>query len=748
MAASLHSIWTEGDFSSSITRKAPSKRKVIGFAIVIILGLGGLALAGVGLGGYLRAGSHTSLGQVHSMIMMAAGGGGGIVFLIVAIVGCVKNCKRSSHQQKNNHASTEQITQQKPSFTDTLLEVENGNNGQPTKIEFDREPPLPPKGEPIPDHFTPVEDREEARARLLEPKRKETLTEVQLFLISENWVKKNNEEFDSIYRHLLLQGDLESIRCIFEKTKDGDGGKCLSNLTLDVHRGRIESPLFFATLGGNLEIVKMLVEKGADLVPDPYCQRWVYPVRTAVRYNVTQIASYLLEKGAKSDGIINESQTFLGFAAYHGMKEMVKLLIRHQASVHYALDINFEFFTKQKKSAKEFSIFRSSIKLLFDYGMGTDFSTERFNVLTTFSEPLDVSDFNFLGISIDGQQVTRAMLAQMGFRNTEHAYYTMTDVMKLTDTARRGQLMECYTDQVAQKGLGDNLIPLYVAAQKGDISTLTLRLEEGINADVNQKFYVEGETVTALYCAVQANQLEAISFLLKKGADPFIQCKGTTSTAALLAAKKGAFEILDLFDLSQHLEDSDQGSAHLIHYAVMHSNTYAIKSLIKQGANVNAKAAHSGFTPLYYALLSGKEENFHLLIELGADPLLEFGSPLNGTTNPLIFAVKQFARKRAQLSVLETLIPHYLKISNWYVEPLFTAVRYGNEEIFKWLHQKGACLDAVYKDQESLKDQMTLMDYIQSQELKRTRNKEDLKQLQGIKSYINSAKMTMPAISD
>jgi hypothetical protein len=90
-----------------IVKHKPSKGKTIGFAIVIILGLGCLAVAGVGLGGYLQAGSFSSLGQIHSIIMMAAGGGGGIIFLIIGIVGSVKSCRTSSHQQHNRNEGIE-----------------------------------------------------------------------------------------------------------------------------------------------------------------------------------------------------------------------------------------------------------------------------------------------------------------------------------------------------------------------------------------------------------------------------------------------------------------------------------------------------------------------------------------------------------------------------------------------------------------------------------------------------------------
>lgn len=69
----------------------PSKWKTLGFAIAIIVGISGFAVAGIGLIGYLKVGALSHLGQIDSITMMAAGGGGGIIFLITGIIGSVKN---------------------------------------------------------------------------------------------------------------------------------------------------------------------------------------------------------------------------------------------------------------------------------------------------------------------------------------------------------------------------------------------------------------------------------------------------------------------------------------------------------------------------------------------------------------------------------------------------------------------------------------------------------------------------------
>jgi hypothetical protein len=78
-------------------KNEPSKGKMLDFVIVIILGLGILAAAGLELGGYLQTGSLSNLSQVNSIMIMAVCGGAGIVFLIIGVVGAIKNRQGSSH---------------------------------------------------------------------------------------------------------------------------------------------------------------------------------------------------------------------------------------------------------------------------------------------------------------------------------------------------------------------------------------------------------------------------------------------------------------------------------------------------------------------------------------------------------------------------------------------------------------------------------------------------------------------------
>jgi len=89
------------DASSShlhVTKKELPKGQIIFFAIAIILGIGGIAVLGVGVAGCL--GSINNLGHVHALIITITGGVvSGTMFLVIGI-GLVKNCGTKKRQDK------------------------------------------------------------------------------------------------------------------------------------------------------------------------------------------------------------------------------------------------------------------------------------------------------------------------------------------------------------------------------------------------------------------------------------------------------------------------------------------------------------------------------------------------------------------------------------------------------------------------------------------------------------------------
>ncbi len=100
----------EAPSSQSISQSLPSKWKRLFFAIVIIVGVGSLMAATLGLAGlggqqgWWPTSVLSHLSQTHSIIMMAAGSGVGILLVIVGISGLIKNCQKGESVVLDRHA--------------------------------------------------------------------------------------------------------------------------------------------------------------------------------------------------------------------------------------------------------------------------------------------------------------------------------------------------------------------------------------------------------------------------------------------------------------------------------------------------------------------------------------------------------------------------------------------------------------------------------------------------------------------
>jgi len=92
------------------TYREPSKFKTLGFAVLTIIGIGGLTAAIIGASGLLHAGSLTNFGQARSIIMIVIGSGGGIPLLVSGIIGFV-NIYSSSRGRIKDKTEREQAKQ-------------------------------------------------------------------------------------------------------------------------------------------------------------------------------------------------------------------------------------------------------------------------------------------------------------------------------------------------------------------------------------------------------------------------------------------------------------------------------------------------------------------------------------------------------------------------------------------------------------------------------------------------------------
>ncbi|MBK8396605.1 MAG: ankyrin repeat domain-containing protein [Leptospiraceae bacterium] len=86
-----------------------------------------------------------------------------------------------------------------------------------------------------------------------------------------------------------------------------------------------ETLLHLATIPGNLERVKYLLESGLEV--NAVTNFWHTPLHYAVNFGWFEIAKFLIEKGAKVNALTNFDYSPLHYAANQGRANIAKLLI-------------------------------------------------------------------------------------------------------------------------------------------------------------------------------------------------------------------------------------------------------------------------------------------------------------------------------------------------------------------------------------------------------------------------------------
>ncbi len=218
------------------------------------------------------------------------------------------------------------------------------------------------------------------------------------------------------------------------------------------------------------------------------------------------------------------------------------------------------------------------------------------------------------------QNPTEDLLHLLHFRSSVQTPETVEEVKRLIDAG---------ADLDATDGIGRDALCLSI--WRGSTKIAKILIEAG--ADINKIYPGNG---TALCTAAHWGRSEVMKILIEKGADvnAVAPINGKTSLH-YMAARRGASMVKSLIKNGANVNARDNEGQTPLHIAAYNNNVNAARELIKAGADIEA-VDRTGNRPLnravsnnLYVIFPGRfdrKEVSKFLIESGADPTTVFGS--------------------------------------------------------------------------------------------------------------------------
>lgn len=483
-----------------------------------------------------------------------------------------------------------------------------------------------------------------------------------------------------------LAGDIEKVKSLISRGADvnekDEGGR---------------TALHYACEKGHAEVARLLINQGARINVTTAMMAST-PLHYAVMRGDKQTVELLLSKGAdinakNRDGSTPLFETMKSTTA--GSKELFELLVARGANVpalHHAaymgdiekvkqclqdgIDINSqEEFGCTALHAAANGGDKDVVEYLIGKGATVDAKGAYYDLTPLYYAALhnyeDIADLLFT----KGANVNAKDKDQGGFTLLNHAIWDHSkDAVKLLISKGAN---------VNAKDNTDGWPPLFYAIWENDKDIAELLISKG--ADVKAG---DNEGLTPRDLAAREGYQDLVKLLTPKDAAPV--------STIHLAARKGDLEKVRRFIEEGADINAKKGGETPLFSALDAGKSDVAQFLIAQGADINAPG-FGGLTPLFPACVDGKKEVIELLISKGADVNAKAkGVAIRGLT-PLHVACRSGRRdvagllidKGADLNAKITFT--FLPMLGW--TPLHLGSSLGHKDVVELLIAKGADID-------------------------------------------------------
>ena len=351
----------------------------------------------------------------------------------------------------------------------------------------------------------------------------------------------------------------------------------------------------------NLEVVKYLVEKGASLEKNNLS--FQSPLTDSINSKAPLTVQFLLEMGADPNVPNNNNQTPLYLAIDKGLgTEVFKALLEAGADPN----TGSPYYTPLEMAIKNRNI--ELAQMLIDAGGNIQYADEDGNTLFHTAASINSNkNVDFLlskGLDINARDNDGETPLHIA---AEKGYDSVVE-----------QMINNGADLFAVDN--NNYMPMHihVFVYESDEEKVGWLLSKGVDVNMNQ---IEGG-IAPLHLAAGYGDLEMVSFLHKNGAN--LNIRGEDGLSALHAAssRRGKVEVIEyLLDNGVDVDvEGDQGYTALFEAIMSFSEPEIILFLLEKGADINHQDA-TGKTIAHYAAEEKWDgvELLEFLHEYGAD---------------------------------------------------------------------------------------------------------------------------------
>jgi ankyrin repeat protein len=358
-----------------------------------------------------------------------------------------------------------------------------------------------------------------------------------------------------------------------------------------------ETPLREAVRFGNVNIVRLLLEAGADAhIKDKEGRLPVYWACANYNAKIHNILTILLDYTDDLDCPDNPGETLLQAAMRYNRTEAVRLLVEKGADVNAKGTGGWAALHMAVKRGDE-----AAVRLLVE--LGADINAT------------DASGWTVLYIAVKrGDKAVARLLVELGADVNAKVIGGQTALHLATeqgDEAAARLLVEKGAD-VNIKDVGGRTA-LRLATERGYEAVAKLLVEEG--ADTNAK---DAEGWMALHLAVKRGDEAEAGLLVERGADINARDASGWTVLHLAVKRRDEAAVRLLVELGAYINARDAGGGTVLHLAAEQGDEAVARLLVEKGADVNARNA-GGRTVLHLAVEQGAEAAARLLVEKGAD---------------------------------------------------------------------------------------------------------------------------------